>query len=102
MGFPIKTSVFEKQIAAAMNQNESDTNGETDMTADSGFVPLSEESAQDYRELVYSLANVPYTPEKDVLAIIMEEVPSYFHDQKSAEEVADVIQNRVQTVVDEQ
>ena len=85
-----------------MNQNESDTNGETDMTADSGFVPLSEESAQGYRELVYSLANVPYTPEKDVLAIIMEEVPSYFHDQKSAEEVADVIQNRVQTVVDEQ
>ena len=101
-GIPIKTSVFEKQIAAVMNQNESDTNGETNMTADSGFVPLSEESAQGYRELVYSLANVPYTPEKDVLAIIMEEVPSYFHDQKSAEEVADVIQNRVQTVVDEQ
>lgn len=101
-GIPIKTSVFEKQIAAAMNQSDSDTTEATNMTDNSGIVPMSEESAQGYRELVNSLANVPFTTNNDVLAIIMEEVPSYFYDQKSAEEVADIIQNRVHIVVNEQ
>jgi len=62
--------------------------------------PMSETQEKSYRDLVYGL-NTLASADREILGIIMEEAPSYFFDQKSAEDVAALIQNRVQTLVDE-
>lgn len=55
---------------------------------------------QDLRDLIDGL-NTMYPFDESVIQIIMEEAPAYFNDQKSAEVVASIIQNRVQVIVDE-
>jgi len=57
--------------------------------------------AQEYRDLVDSLDTLAGS-DNAILNIILEEVPAYFNDQKSAEEVASLIQDRVQILVDEE
>lgn len=55
---------------------------------------------QDLRDLIDGL-DTKYPFDEGVMQIIMEEVPAYLNDQKSAEVVASIIQNRVQVIVDE-
>jgi len=70
------------------------------MTMTALLIPLKEESVQNLRNLINGL-NTKYPFDEGVMQIIMEEAPAYFNDQKSAEVVADIIQNRVQVIVDE-
>ena len=93
-GIPVLKSAFEKQIDNAIDPPE-------DMLK-YGIVsgPMSETQVKSYRDLVYGL-NTLASADREILGIIMEEAPSYFFDQKSAEDVAALIQNRVQTLVDE-
>ena len=93
-GIPVLQSAFEKQIDNAIDPPE-------DMIK-FGVVsgPMSETQVKSYRDLVYGL-NTLASADREILGIIMEEAPSYFFDQKSAEDVAALIQNRVQTLVDE-
>jgi len=94
MGIPVLKSAFEKQIDNAKDPPE-------DMLK-YGVVsgPMSETQVKSYRDMVYGL-NTLASADREILGIIMEEAPSYFFDQKSAEDVAALIQNRVQTLVDE-
>jgi len=94
IGIPVLKSAFEKQIDNAIDPSE-------DMIK-YGVVsgPMSQIQAQSYRDLVYNLNTLAST-DREILGIIMEEAPSYFFDQKSAEDVAALIQNRVQTLVEE-
>ena len=62
--------------------------------------PINEESAEGYRTLVESV-DVYAVMDPAILAIIQEEVAPYFNDQKSAEDVSKLIQNRVETIVKE-
>ena len=39
--------------------------------------------------------------DNEIYGIVQEEAAAYFADQKSAENVAAIIQNRVQTIMDE-
>ena len=59
-----------------------------------------EESAQ-VRQLIESCDRV-HRESREVMTIIEEEAPSYFNGDKTAEEVARIIQARVQTYVSEQ
>jgi len=98
---PVMTTVFEEQIGKALNPEASsatDNGVVVDYTL--GSETMSEESAQAYRDLVNNLDTL-YTLDQDILAIVLEEVPAYFNDQKTAKEVAGIIQNRAQTLVDE-
>jgi len=98
---PVMKSVFEEQIDKALNPEGStitDNGVVVDYTL--GSETMSEESAQAYRDLVDNLDTL-YTLDQDVLAIVLEEVPAYFNDQKTAEEVAGIVQNRAQTLVEE-
>ena len=61
---------------------------------------ISEEDVELFRDLVFSV-NTQYYLDSAISGIIMEEAPAFLNDQKSAEDVAAIIQNRVQTFVDE-
>ena len=61
---------------------------------------MTEESAEAYRALVNSLTTMTIV-DPAIQAIIREEVPAYFNDQKKVEDVAKLIQNRVETMVNE-
>lgn len=104
---PVLKSAFESQIELAMNPDENFSGGMVMMdgngmsvSSSTTTIPMTEEAVQAYRELVYSLNTLgSYDPA--ILNLIREEVPFYFNGQKSDKDVASLIQNRVQTLVDE-
>lgn len=62
--------------------------------------PLSAEEEQMYRDLINNTTKVTTTND-EVMNIITEEAANYFNGQKSLDETADIIQNRVTTYVNE-
>jgi len=96
---PVLTSAFEAQITKAMNP---DQNGGGNIVYDKmgQIVPMTEETAQAYRDLVNSLDTLA-SYDQEIVGIVMEEVPVYFNGQKSDKDVAKIIQDRVQTLVNE-
>ena len=65
-----------------------------------GFYHYDMSVIDKYIELLKS-ANCSNSVDSDILIIINEEIQSYFADQKSLDEVISIIENRVQTVIDE-
>ena len=53
-----------------------------------------------YLDMLDNVTKSMYMDES-VTSIVLEEVPAYFNNQKSAEEVSALIQDRVQTLVNE-
>lgn len=94
-GIPVLKTEFEAQLEESMNP---------DLAAASydwfgnPAKAITAEQAQEYRDLIDNLS-YPVDSDNEILSIILEEVPAYFSDQKSAEEVASLIQDRVQTLV---
>jgi len=96
---PVLTSAFEAQITSAMNPDEN--NGGMVIYDKMGqAAPMTEESAQAYRDLVNGL-NTLASYDQEIIDIILEEVPEYFNDQKTDKAVAALVQDRVQTLVNE-
>ena len=93
---PMLRTQFEAQIDAAINV-EADQVYETEKGP---LEPMTEEQEQDYREIIDGLNTLGYQ-DQDIMAIVLEEAPAYFNGQKSAEDVAALIQNRVQTLIDQ-
>jgi len=96
---PVLTSAFEAQINKAMNPDE---NGGGNMVYDKmgNVTPMTEETAQAYRDLINGL-DTRASYDQEIISIILEEVPEYFNDQKTDKEVAALVQDRVQTLVNE-
>ena len=59
----------------------------------------TDEDNQRVYDLISGAVELKYDP--DVINIIIEEAGAYFSGQKSAKEVAEIIQNRVQNYLDE-
>ena len=96
---PVLTSAFEAQITSAMNPDEN--NGGMIVYDKMGqATPMTEETAQAYRDLVNGL-NTLASYDQEIIDIILEEVPEYFNDQKTDKAVAALVQDRVQTLVNE-
>jgi hypothetical protein len=94
---PIRTSVIEAKIESALDPTEE----ESEYFAYSGQYqtqPLTEETAKDFLDLINDIDS-SLIADSDILSIIKEEAPAYFNDQKTAKDVAALIQNRVQTLV---
>ena len=94
---PVLTRLLDEQIDLTVHPEKAD--------ADSGVVHegmyvMSEESAQDFRELIDGLTSIP-NYSTAINSIIQEEIPAYFNGDKTVEEVAGTIQNRAQIVVNE-
>ena len=70
------------------------------------YVITSKDIADEYEIIddyidVISTASTIKSFDPNIMIIISEEIPAYFADQKSIEDVAGIITKRAQTVVDE-
>jgi uncharacterized protein (UPF0335 family) len=65
------------------------------------FTEVTPEESEQFRQIIESCDRV-YRENRAVMTIIKEEVPSYFYDDKTVDEVARIIQSRVQIYVSEQ
>jgi len=96
---PVLTSVFEEQIETELNPDPN-AGGMRFLDKAGNPVPMSAEMAEGYRNLIYGL-NLLVSYDSEIQDIVMEEVPPYFNNQKSQDDVIALIQERVQTLVDE-
>lgn len=62
--------------------------------------PLTEEDAQAVRDMVYN-ATTEAAYDQQLMNIITEEAEYYFNGEKSAQEIAGIIQSRAQLYIDE-
>lgn len=86
-GFPTLKSAFNLRAAESMAEGE---------------YSVTEEEVKELEELITSTTVAdPYSAGQVVYDIILEEAGAYFSGQKPLEEVAKIIQNRVQLYVDE-
>jgi len=97
-GLPMRVDLFDKQIELAMSGLE------TWILIDGGLeIPmntLTEKGANQLRDIVDSISYIS-SPNDVIANIIREELPAFFAGRRTAEEVAAVIQNRVQMYLHE-
>lgn len=101
---PVNKAAFEQKIADAMKEQD-DNGGVTNSTwwyddVEITIGPLTEEDAQAVRDMVYN-ATTEATYDQQLMNIITEEAEYYFNGEKSAQEIAGIIQSRVQLYIDE-
>jgi ABC-type glycerol-3-phosphate transport system substrate-binding protein len=94
---PVLRSSLEKSIQDDLHP---DTESYYYYEDDTQGPPVNEESAEGYRALVENVS-VFIIMDPAIMSIVQEEVPPYFNDQKTAEDVSKLIQNRVETIVKE-
>ncbi len=101
--FPVTKSAFDKAMAETMEKDYyTDENGEKvyyDQTAYVGDTeytvpPLTQEQVDDFKTLVDN-ASVGGNYDSDIMDIVNEEAAAFFSGDKSADDVAALIQNRV-------
>ncbi len=109
-GFPVMKSALEKQFAKDMEEEYYEdvdgskqkqpktTWGYDDFTVE--IYAATEEEVAVVRNLIDTVDTV-YQYDEQIRQIITEETAAFFEGQKSAKEVADVIQSRVQIYVNE-
>ncbi len=98
--FPINKAAFEQMITDAMKE-DTDNGGiwyYDDVEVKIGA--LTEAQAQTARDIVYGVTSEA-TYDQQLLNIITEEAAYYFSGEKSASEVAGIIQSRAQLYIDE-
>ena len=61
--------------------------------------PLSQEQLDELLDFIYTV-DTAYSTNDEIMNIVSEDIEAYFSGQKSAEEVAAVIQNRAQLYID--
>lgn len=101
---PVNKAAFEQKIADAMKEQD-DNGGVTNSTwwyddVEITIGPLTEEDAQAVRDMVYN-ATTEATYDQQLMNIITEEAEYYFNGEKSAQEIAGIIQSRAQLYIDE-
>ncbi len=117
-GIPVRISAFEKELAEKMEPiYRYDGNGEVlldengkpkeksqygvcfdDMMIE--LYAVTQEEADGIRQIISRIDGI-YDENNILMQIILEEVDSYFAGQKSVDEAADIIQNRVQLYLNE-
>jgi len=101
---PVNKAVFEQKIADAMKkQDDNDSVASSTWWYDDVEItvgPLTEEDAQAVRDMVYN-ATTEADYDQQLMNIITEEAEYYFNGEKSAQEIAGIIQSRAQLYIDE-
>lgn len=108
---PTNKNAFESKLKEAMTQEYyTDENGERKPISMGGmsigdemieFYALTEEEGQAIRDLVDT---IQYTADYDeaLITIVQDEAAAYFNDEKSVDEVAAIIQSRMNIYINEQ
>lgn len=108
-GFPLSVKQLEVKAQEAMEKPYYiDENGDKVEYDDIYYIgdaelkiePMTRQEVDAFLEQLYSFSQV-YTVDRSLQQIIEEEAASYFSGQKSAKEVADIIQSRAQIYVNE-
>lgn len=104
-GFPIRTESLQSLMELALNPPEIDEefpSGDSELYPDpyEELYGMTQERADACLAAVNS-ADTLYYLDEEIYKIIQEEVMAYFEDLKSVEDVAALIQDRVQTLVSE-
>lgn len=101
---PVSKEAFEQKITDEMNAKDADENGVVNTwwydDTEIEIGALTEEEAQTIRDIVYG-ATSEASYDQDLLNIISEEAEYYFNGEKSAQEIAGIIQSRAQLYIDE-
>lgn len=112
-GFPINKSAlehtFDKAMQAEYYEDEDGITREKSMQQHPitdeltvHFYAATKEEVARARELLDSIGNcMDNSTEKNLLAIVIEEAEAFFEGQKEVDEVAEIIQGRVQIYIDE-
>ena len=95
---PVKKSVFESLMEREITNGPSKDYDTKRMVFEP---PLTRERADEIEAFLENARALPYKTEP-ILKIIEEESQDYFNGSKSIEQVADIIENRVQLYLDEQ
>ncbi|MBJ8099749.1 extracellular solute-binding protein [Bacillus cereus group sp. N11] len=90
--FPINKLAYEKQIKILKEKGK--------LEHPNGSINITESDIQGLEQMVAGI-NVQSPIETKIESIIAEESKSYFNGQKSAKDVAELIQNRVTTYINE-
>lgn len=93
---PVLKTQLEAQIEKAMYPSSP----EYLMISEIEIKPMTEEQSQTYRDFINGLDTLAYQ-DREIISIILEEVAAYFYNQKSAEDVVALMENRVQLILDE-
>lgn len=97
--FPIRKSTLEQKLEQAKEQSSVEP-GAGVAGQVNGQEPASEAEIQTIRDLINKVDKV-VSHDSQVVTIVMEEASAYFGGAKSAEEVADIVENRIGIYVDE-
>lgn len=95
---PVKKSVFKSLLEKEIENGPADNLMKERMIFEP---PLTRERADEIEAFLESARALPYKT-APILEIIQEESVEYFNGNKSIGQVADIIENRVQTYLDEQ
>lgn len=92
-GFPIRGSILKEMAAEAMN--------ETIRLNHKEYSPITENEVAMIDDIIYNreLSRVSIDP--DIWSVVQEETAAYFAGDKTAQEVARIIQGRVQIILQE-
>ena len=100
-GFSIRKDDFEKYCQNAMKADSDGGStwgwGEFEVE----IQPATQEDVDQVKDLVYNTTAVSGAVSDDITNIINEEAAAYFSGQKSAEDVAEIIQSRMQVYLSE-
>lgn len=99
-GFSTRKDEFEKFCENAMKEKEgTSTWSWGDFTVE--IQPATQEEVDEVKDLVYHTTAVSGAVSEDISNIIMEEAAAFFSGQKTAEDVAGIIQSRMQVYLSE-
>ena len=108
-GFPADKATFEAAMKISTEPKYKMVNGQKEPEEEYTYIddakikiePLSEDEAKAIYDYILSVDTVQNSYDYTVENIVMEEAGAFFCGQKSAEDVADVIQSRVTTYINE-
>ena len=108
-GLPVDKTAFEAKKKAATEEKFKMVDGKKIVDPEYFYVgndcynakPITEEQAQKFSDYILSVETLSGSFDMTIDQIIEEEAEAFFSGQKSAEDVADVIQSRVTTYINE-
>ena len=100
-GFSVRKDKFEKYCTDAMKKNENGGSSWSWGEFEIEIQPATQEEVDQVKDLVYNTTAVAGAVSDDITNIITEEAAAYFSGQKSAEDVAGIIQSRMQVYLSE-
>ena len=103
--YPVRRDVMDNLLAEQRKVDKDEMVGSLTLSGSPLIVkfesaPLSDENAEVFLQQVEKV-DILITGNNEILDILMEESEPFFEDEKSASDVAKVIQSRVQTLVNE-